>query len=234
MCKIKLSRKSLKYWAWRQFSEWCGRITLFTLNIKLLMVRVQREGLIFKGHLYQWTYSLTRVDSHKWHFTTRNPPEQSRNTPRHGPMLRWCSPEKIFWTQKIFVVMFSICRMFDALISWCFKQQMPHACPDTPASTFLTTLIILLQGVRGGPVDHTKSNLDNIVGSLWQARQESSGSSVGNQVDYFLDLKYFCCCNAQIFSLLPPQCLVLWEGSDNSVNMRHYSNNISRYNNTSH
>ena len=94
MCKIKLSRKSLKYWAWRQFSEWCGRITLFTLNIKLLMVRVQREGLIFKGHLYQWTYSLTRVDSHKWHFTTRNPPEQSRNTPRHGPMLRWCSPEK--------------------------------------------------------------------------------------------------------------------------------------------
>ena len=30
--------------------------------------------------------------------------------------------------------------------------------------------------------DHTKSNLDNIVGSLWQARQESSGSSVGNQV----------------------------------------------------
>lgn len=39
-----------------------------------------------------------------------------------------------------------------------------------------------LQGVRGGAVDHTKSNLDNIVGSLWQARQESSGSSVGNQV----------------------------------------------------
>ena len=31
-------------------------------------------------------------------------------------------------------------------------------------------------------MDHTKSNLDNIVGSLWQARQESSGSSVGNQV----------------------------------------------------
>jgi len=28
----------------------------------------------------------------------------------------------------------------------------------------------------------TKSNLDNIVGSLWQARQESSGSSAGNQV----------------------------------------------------
>jgi len=27
----------------------------------------------------------------------------------------------------------------------------------------------------------TKSNLDNIVGTLWQARQESSGSSVGNQ-----------------------------------------------------
>ena len=28
----------------------------------------------------------------------------------------------------------------------------------------------------------SKSNLDNIVGSLWQARQESSGSSMGNQV----------------------------------------------------
>ena len=28
----------------------------------------------------------------------------------------------------------------------------------------------------------TKSNLDNIVGSLWQARQESSGSSRGDQV----------------------------------------------------
>jgi hypothetical protein len=29
---------------------------------------------------------------------------------------------------------------------------------------------------------HNKSQLDNIVGSLWQARQESSGSSLGNQV----------------------------------------------------
>merc|ERR1719474_262823 len=28
---------------------------------------------------------------------------------------------------------------------------------------------------------HTKSNLDNIVGTLWQARQESSGSSRGDQ-----------------------------------------------------
>merc|ERR1719410_2220291 len=37
-------------------------------------------------------------------------------------------------------------------------------------------------GVRGAVVGgDTKSNLDNIVGSLWQARQESSGSSVGNQ-----------------------------------------------------
>lgn len=62
---------------------------------------------------------------------------------------------------------------------------------------FIPVLILLLQGVRGGAVDHTKSNLDNIVGSLWQARQESSGSSVGNQVTRrigdFLDLKYFCC-----------------------------------------
>lgn len=233
MCKIKLSRKSLKYWAWRQFSEWCGRITLFTLNIKLLMVRVQREGLIFKGHLYQWTYSLTRVDSHKWHFTTRNPPEQSRNTPRHGPMLRWCSPEKNISNAKNIC-----CDVLYLSNVWCLDILMLQTTNATRMSrhtsmNFLPTLTILLQGVRGGPVDHTKSNLDNIVGSLWQARQESSGSSVGNQVDYFLDLKYFCC-NAQIFSLLPPQCLVLWEGSDNSVNMRHYSNNISRYNNTSH
>ena len=41
----------------------------------------------------------------------------------------------------------------------------------------------MFQGVRNGVVGNdTKSNLDNIVGSLWQARQESSGSSVGNQV----------------------------------------------------
>jgi len=49
-------------------------------------------------------------------------------------------------------------------------------------------------GVRSGPVGeelnksaaaldalHNKSQLHNIVGSLWQARQESSGSSLGNQ-----------------------------------------------------
>jgi len=35
--------------------------------------------------------------------------------------------------------------------------------------------------VVGAPHEHTKSNLDNIVGSLWQARQESSGSSRGDQ-----------------------------------------------------
>jgi hypothetical protein len=45
----------------------------------------------------------------------------------------------------------------------------------------------MLQGVRSPAVggigpEHTKSNLDNIVGSLWQARQESSGSSRGDQV----------------------------------------------------
>ena len=56
---------------------------------------------------------------------------------------------------------------------------------------------VLLQGVRSGPVGeelnksaaaldalHNKSQLHNIVGSLWQARQESSGSSLGNQVGY--------------------------------------------------
>ena len=31
----------------------------------------------------------------------------------------------------------------------------------------------------------SKSTLDNIVGNLWQARQESSGSSQGNQVNKF-------------------------------------------------
>ena len=32
-------------------------------------------------------------------------------------------------------------------------------------------------------------SLDNIVGNLWQQRQESSGSSVGNQVRFFYILK---------------------------------------------
>jgi hypothetical protein len=43
----------------------------------------------------------------------------------------------------------------------------------------------MLQGVRSSVVGqemHNKSQLDNIVGSLWQARQESSGSSLGTQV----------------------------------------------------
>ena len=45
----------------------------------------------------------------------------------------------------------------------------------------------MFQGKIGGGANAeggvaSKSNLDNIVGSLWQARQESSGSSVGNQV----------------------------------------------------
>ena len=63
--------------------------------------------------------------------------------------------------------------LFDALL---FQTSLHH-CPLT---------IFLFQGVRGGVAvvgaDHTKSNLDNIVGSLWQARQESSGSSRGDQV----------------------------------------------------
>ena len=49
----------------------------------------------------------------------------------------------------------------------------------------LALIPLVLQGVRSPVVGsdvHTKSNLDNIVGSLWQARQESSGSSVGAQV----------------------------------------------------
>jgi hypothetical protein len=43
-----------------------------------------------------------------------------------------------------------------------------------------------LQGVKQLPtpdqMKSAKSALDNIVGNLWQTRQESSGSSVGNQV----------------------------------------------------
>ena len=73
--------------------------------------------------------------------------------------------------------------------------------------------ILIFQGVRNGVVGNdTKSNLDNIVGSLWQARQESSGSSVGNQVGMKIFLNIF-----QV-------------GLDNSVNLHQqdYSNNISR------
>lgn len=36
----------------------------------------------------------------------------------------------------------------------------------------------------------SKSTLDNIVGNLWQARQESSGSSQGNQVNKFPIILY--------------------------------------------
>jgi len=44
-----------------------------------------------------------------------------------------------------------------------------------------TAVCTLLQGVKCTENLVTKS-LDNIVGNLWQARQESSGSSMGNQV----------------------------------------------------
>ena len=36
-----------------------------------------------------------------------------------------------------------------------------------------------------------KSALDSIVGNLWQQRQESSGSSVGNQVKILIDFISF-------------------------------------------
>ena len=45
-------------------------------------------------------------------------------------------------------------------------------------------MLHLLQGVKCPTADQmvsAKSALDNIVGNLWQQRQESSGSSVGNQ-----------------------------------------------------
>ena len=51
-----------------------------------------------------------------------------------------------------------------------------------------------VQGVRSaggvGQDVHNKSQLDNIVGSLWQARQESSGSSLGNQVNIYTSPQY--------------------------------------------
>ena len=80
---------------------------------------------------------------------------------------------------------------------------------------------LVLQGVRSPVVGsdvHTKSNLDNIVGSLWQARQESSGSSVGNQV-------------ITTFSILPTR--AEHRGESGQPNTRHL-NNILLHNNTSH
>ena len=38
------------------------------------------------------------------------------------------------------------------------------------------------QSVAAAAESMVTKSLDNIVGSLWQARQESSGSSMGNQV----------------------------------------------------
>ena len=81
----------------------------------------------------------------------------------------------------------------------------------------------MFQGVRNGVVGNdTKSNLDNIVGSLWQARQESSGSSVGNQVG----MKIF---------LMRRGRNIFQVGLDNSVNLHqqiiqtifHVNNNTS-------
>ena len=39
-----------------------------------------------------------------------------------------------------------------------------------------------VQGKCPTPQDIVTKSLDNIVGNLWQQRQESSGSSAGNQV----------------------------------------------------
>ena len=53
----------------------------------------------------------------------------------------------------------------------------------------LILFVFLLQGVKQLPtpdqMKSAKSALDNIVGNLWQTRQESSGSSVGNQVWFY-------------------------------------------------
>ena len=84
---------------------------------------------------------------------------------------------------------------------------------------------LVLQGVRSPVVGsdvHTKSNLDNIVGSLWQARQESSGSSVGAQV-IIITIKYP--------PFPPPPLLLVWlckklRPEDNLVNPSRHLNNI--------
>ena len=84
--------------------------------------------------------------------------------------------------------------------------------------------VLMFQGVRNGVVGNdTKSNLDNIVGSLWQARQESSGSSVGNQVG----MKIF---------LNEARTNIFQAGLDNSVNLHQQiiQTIFHVYNNTSH
>jgi hypothetical protein len=44
----------------------------------------------------------------------------------------------------------------------------------------------MAMGVKCPSADQmVAKSLDNIVGNLWQQRQESSGSSVGNQVRFF-------------------------------------------------
>ncbi len=45
-----------------------------------------------------------------------------------------------------------------------------------------STHSLVLQGVKCADGGMVSKSLDNIVGNLWQARQESSGSSLGNQV----------------------------------------------------
>ena len=51
-------------------------------------------------------------------------------------------------------------------------------------------IFCLFQGVKCPSADQmVAKSLDNIVGNLWQQRQESSGSSVGNQVRFFYILK---------------------------------------------
>ncbi|XP_023349146.1 AT-rich interactive domain-containing protein 3A isoform X2 [Eurytemora carolleeae] len=57
--------------------------------------------------------------------------------------------------------------------------------PEKTILNMMESALAETMGVRSaggvGQDVHNKSQLDNIVGSLWQARQESSGSSLGNQ-----------------------------------------------------
>ncbi len=79
----------------------------------------------------------------------------------------------------------------------------------------------------------TKSSLDNIVGNLWQARQESSGSSMGNQVsagfrnfEFWAGIFIECNCWVICFSLIRTRldCLT------NPCDILHLTKNCSKFN----
>ena len=62
---------------------------------------------------------------------------------------------------------------------------------------------LFFQGVKCPTADQmVAKSLDNIVGNLWQQRQESSGSSVGNQVKFPVCLDQFKVFEFVVFSFV--------------------------------